>query len=61
MQSLNSPLTNPATTTHLELMTVLADIARNVEIGDNFAIHHPDYQSLEIQKRQQGFSKCQSK
>jgi HopA1 effector protein family len=48
MQSLNSPLTNPDAATHLELMTVLADIARNVKIGGNFAIHHPDYQSLEI-------------
>lgn len=48
MNALNSPSNNSDADTQLNLMTVLEDIARNVEIGDNFAIHHPDYQSLEI-------------
>ncbi|NJR31977.1 MAG: hypothetical protein HC778_02765, partial [Chamaesiphon sp. CSU_1_12] len=42
------PSTNPAATTNLELMSVLEDIAQNVEIGDDFAIHHPDYKPWEI-------------
>jgi hypothetical protein len=30
------------------LMSVLEDIAQNVEIGDDFSIHHPLYKPLEI-------------
>ena len=48
MQVLNSISTDSDASTHLELMTVLADIARNVEIRDDFAIHHPDYKPFEI-------------
>lgn len=31
-----------------KLMAVLEDIARNVEIRDDFSIHHPSYKPLEI-------------
>jgi HopA1 effector protein family len=45
---LNLASTNPDPIAHLKLMGVLEDIARNIEIGDDFAIHHPEYKSLEI-------------
>ena len=48
MHALNSISTNSDASAHLELITVLEDIARNVEIGADFAIHHPDYKPLEI-------------
>jgi HopA1 effector protein family len=48
MHALNSLSTNSDPSTHLELMTVLKDIAQNVEIRDNFSIHHPDYKPFEI-------------
>ncbi|WP_310482290.1 T3SS effector HopA1 family protein [Chamaesiphon sp. VAR_48_metabat_403] len=48
MPALNLPSTHPDATTHLELISVLEDIARNVEIRDDFAIHHPDYKPWEI-------------
>jgi hypothetical protein len=48
MHALNSTSTNADASTHLELMTVLADIDRNVEIRDDFSIHHPDYKPLEV-------------
>jgi hypothetical protein len=48
MHALNSISTNPDAAAHPELMSVLEDIARNVEIGDDFAIHHPDYKPWEI-------------
>ncbi len=48
MSTLNLSANNPDCITHLELITVLKDIAQNVKIGENFAIHHPDYQPFEI-------------
>ncbi len=48
MHILNLLSTNSDATTYLELMTVLEDIARNVEIRDDFSIHHPDYKPFEI-------------
>jgi HopA1 effector protein family len=48
MQTLNSISTNSDSSNYLELMTVFADIARNVRIRDDFAIHHPDYKPFEI-------------
>lgn len=48
MHTLNSLSTNPDSTTHLELMSVLADIAENVKISDDFTIQHPDYKPLAV-------------
>jgi hypothetical protein len=48
MHVLNSISTNSDTSTDLELITVLEDIARNVEIRNDFSIHHPDYKPFEI-------------
>jgi hypothetical protein len=48
MHTLNLTSTSFDANTPLELMTVLEDIARNVEIRDDFAIHHPDYKPWEI-------------
>ncbi len=51
MQTLDAIQTKADTTTataHAELMGVLEDIARHVEIRDDFSIHHPSYKPLEI-------------
>jgi hypothetical protein len=48
IHALTSISTNLDPSTHQELMTVLADIARNVEIRDDFSIHHPDYKPWEV-------------
>jgi hypothetical protein len=48
MHALNSISINTDPSTHLELMTVLADIAQNVEIWDDFSIHHSNYKPLEV-------------
>jgi hypothetical protein len=48
MHTLNSTSASSDASTHLKLIAVLEDIARNVEIRDNFAIHHPDYKPWEI-------------
>jgi hypothetical protein len=47
MQTLDSLSTKPVVV-NPELMAVLEDIARNVEIRDDFSIHHPSYKPLEI-------------
>jgi hypothetical protein len=47
MQTLDATPTQPVAVDP-ELMAVLADIARNVEIRDDFSIHHPSYKPLEI-------------
>jgi HopA1 effector protein family len=48
MQARDSILTNSRTDIYLDLIAVLEDIAQNIEIRDDFSIHHPDYQPLEI-------------
>jgi HopA1 effector protein family len=51
MPTIDSIQTNLSPSTlHIqpELISVLEDIARNVEIRDDFSIHHPLYQPLEI-------------
>lgn len=48
MQTLNSISTNPDPSTDRKLMTVLVDIAQNLEIWDDFSIHHPHYKPLEV-------------
>jgi HopA1 effector protein family len=47
MQILDATPTKPVAVDP-ELMAVLEDIARNVEIRDDFSIHHPSYKPLEI-------------
>jgi hypothetical protein len=47
MQTLDATPTKPAAVDP-ELMAVLENIARNVEIRDDFSIHHPSYKPLEI-------------
>jgi hypothetical protein len=47
MQTLDSLSTKPVVF-NPELMAVLEDIACNVEIRDDFSIHHPSYKPLEI-------------
>jgi hypothetical protein len=47
MQTLDATPTKPVAVDP-ELMAVLEDIARNVEIRDDFSIHHPSYKPLEI-------------
>jgi HopA1 effector protein family len=44
MQTIDSIPTN----IHPELMSVLEDVAQNVEIHNDFSIHHPSYKPLEI-------------
>lgn len=48
MHALNSLSTSLNLSADLELMTVLEDIAKNVEIWDDFSIHHPDYKAFEV-------------
>ncbi len=48
MQTLDAIQTKSDTAAHAELMGVLEDIARQVEIRDDFSIHHPSYKPLEI-------------
>jgi HopA1 effector protein family len=48
MQTLDAIQTNSDTTAYTELMGVLEDIAKHVEIRDDFSIHHPSYKPLEI-------------
>lgn len=48
MNAIDLHSTNYDALVHLELINVLEDIARNVEIRDNFTIYHPDYRPLEI-------------
>jgi HopA1 effector protein family len=47
MQTLDATPTKPVAVDP-ELMAVLEDIAQNVEIRDDFSIHHPSYKPLEI-------------
>jgi HopA1 effector protein family len=47
MQTLD-PISTTPVVINPELMAVLEDIARNVEIRDDFSIHHPSYKPLEI-------------
>jgi hypothetical protein len=49
MPTIDSTQTTPITQ-HIPpaLMSVLEDIAQNIEISDDFSIHHPRYQPLEI-------------
>jgi HopA1 effector protein family len=47
MQTLD-PISTMSVFVNPELMAVLEDIARNVEIRDDFSIHHPSYKPLEI-------------
>jgi HopA1 effector protein family len=49
MHTRDSIVTNYNAAIYLELITVLEDIAQNIEIRDDFSIHHPDYKPLEIQ------------
>jgi HopA1 effector protein family len=50
MQTIDSIQTNPHPSNQIQpaLISVLKDIAQNVEIRDDFSIHHPRYQALEI-------------
>jgi hypothetical protein len=48
MQTVAPTQTTLQTNIQPQLMAVLEDIARNVEIRDDFSIHHPLYKPLEI-------------
>ena len=48
MQTRDSIFTSSDLAVYLELIAVLEDIAQNIEIRDDFSIHHPDYKPLEI-------------
>jgi HopA1 effector protein family len=48
MQRQNSISTHADVSAYLELMSVLKDIAGNIEIRSDFSIHHPRYKPLEI-------------
>jgi HopA1 effector protein family len=48
MQRQDSISTHSAVSAYLELMFVLKDISSNIEIRDDFSIHHPRYKPLEI-------------
>ncbi len=48
MQRQDSISTNSDVSAYLELMFALKDIAGNIEIRDDFSIHHPRYKPLEI-------------
>ncbi|MBD2730588.1 hypothetical protein H6G96_30805 [Nostoc sp. FACHB-892] len=48
MQLLNSPQTQVETGLTGQLLNVLQDIVRKIEIKSDFSIHHPDYKPLEL-------------
>ncbi|MBG1267508.1 T3SS effector HopA1 family protein [Nostoc sp. WHI] len=48
MQLLNSPQTQLETGLTGQLLDVLQDIVRKIEIKSDFSIHHPDYKPLEL-------------
>ncbi|WP_375473651.1 T3SS effector HopA1 family protein [uncultured Nostoc sp.] len=48
MQLLNSPQTQLETSLTEQLLDVLQDIVRKIEIKSDFSIHHPDYKPLEL-------------
>lgn len=48
MQTITPIQTNLQTDIQPELLAVLEDIARNVEIRDNFSVYHPLYKPLEL-------------
>ena len=48
MQLLNSPQTQVKTGLTGQLLDVLQDIVRKIEVKSDFSIHHPDYKPLEL-------------
>ncbi|MDZ8227298.1 MULTISPECIES: T3SS effector HopA1 family protein [unclassified Nostoc] len=48
MQLLNSPQTQQESGLTGQLLDVLQDIVRKIEIKSDFSIHHPDYKPLEL-------------
>ncbi len=48
MQLLNSPQTQLETGLTGQLLDVLQDIVRKIEVKSDFSIHHPDYKPLEL-------------